>query len=200
MTIKRRNFVKLIGLGMATAVSGLSYSATAANPGSYPNALNVHMPVQDGKYIFHVDGKKQIVEIFNGEGTMKVPDHSFTIDYLAEDGKSPLSVYVEHNSSESFLMPGFKAEEVESEVEWSATLLGNPIQNGKIFAQISGPTNVAPVVAIFDINGRPLIKEQVKKTQVVEEFVFDVQRFAKGILIMQIKCEGYTQSLKVLHA
>jgi RNase P/RNase MRP subunit p29 len=202
MVIKRRNFIQAVTLGVATVMTGVGSPSSPngpALPGTKP--LTVNMPAPDGKYAFFVDGRKQLIRIANEKGHLMIPEHSCVIEYTAEDGTSQLSVYIDQNTSESFLLPGHSSWEVEPEGEfgWGAEILGNPIKEGKIVTRITGPGTSSPTVEIVDIQGRTLVKEQVKKSKSSEEYMFDVQRFAKGIMLVKISCDGFNKTLKVLH-
>jgi len=202
MVIKRRNFIQAVTLGVATVMTSVSSPLTLdgpAVPGTKP--LIVNMPAPDGKYAFFVDGRKQLIRITNEKGHLAVPEHSCVIEYTAEDGTSQLSVYIDQNTSESFLLPGAATWDVEpeGEFEWGAVILGNPIKEGKIIARITGPGSSSPTVEIVDVQGRTLVKEQVKKTKSSEEYMFDVQRFAKGIMLVKVSCDGFNKTMKVLH-
>ena len=204
MTLERRKFIQMTALGLATVMSGISLPVLAKQkaiqplgPGTRP--LDITMPSPDGKYIFSVDGKKQIVSISGEKGSIQIPDHSCIIEYTGEDGATELSVYIDHETTGSYLYPGLPSKEAEAELEWDAVLLGNPIRGGKIVASITGPTNTIPEVEIFDIRGNTLIKEKVNKSNTTEQFTFDVQQYAKGMLLVKVSCEEFTKTLKVMH-
>lgn len=197
MIIKRRNFIQITTLSLTTAVSGYSLPLFLKPTEIANKPLTVNMESSDGNYEFFVDGRQQVITIKNQVGNLTVPEHSCTLEYTAADGLSKISVYIDQGTIESFLLPGFPTEAVE--VPWAVTLLGNPIRNGKIVTNIVGPSNTNPLVEITDVQGRTLVKKKVNKTNHAEEFEFDVQRYAKGILIMKVSCEDFSQVLKVVH-
>jgi RNase P/RNase MRP subunit p29 len=199
MIIKRRNFIQITTLSLATAMTGFTPSPFSKKAVDTINtkALTINMPADDGNYVFLVDGQKQIIRIANHTGSMNVPEHACILEYTAADGKNKISVYIDQGTSQSFLLPGMPTD--ETEVVWNTVLLGNPVRGGKILATITGPNNTHPVVEITDVQGRTLIKERLTKTKTVEEFEFDVQRYAKGILLMKISYENFSQTLKVVH-
>ena len=106
MTIQRRNFVKLLGISVAAAVSNMAYAKTEGHS-DFQAILNIQMPAPDGKYVFHVDGQKQTVGFSSGKGSLKIPEYACAIDYLAEDGVSPVYVYIDAGTTESSLLPGW---------------------------------------------------------------------------------------------
>jgi hypothetical protein len=204
MTLERRKFIQMTALGLATVMSGISLPTLAKQkklqplgPGTRP--LSITMPTPDGKYQFLVDGKKQVISISGEKGNLEIPDHSCIIEYTGDDGTTELSVYIDHDTTGSFLYPGMPSKETEAELEWDAVLLGNPIRGGKVVASITGPANTNPEVEIFDMRGKTLIKEKVSKSRTTDQFTFDVQPFAKGMLLVKVSCEEFTKTLKVMH-
>jgi len=194
MNTARKNLLFIVIL-IVTSVSS-SFSAplfTKTKP------LTIQMPVADGKYIFVVDGKKQVVEISSESGKIQVPVEPCVIHYTAEDGVTNLTVFIEQHTSKSFLLPAVQANESEIEAKWEAVILGNPVRAGKVVTQITGPMNSNPVIEIYDLSGRSLVKKQVTKNQATESYTLDVPQLSTGILLVKVSCEDFSQTLKVLH-
>lgn len=127
MSIHRRDFVKFFGVSVAAAISNIAYSQSE-DSSAFQSALDVQMPSPDGKYIFHVDGKIQTVHLAGGKGSLRIPGHSCTIDYLAEDGVSPVHVYIDGGTSESSFYPGFPSDGFRKDSYGNSILSG---RNGK---------------------------------------------------------------------
>ncbi|KAA6437020.1 T9SS type A sorting domain-containing protein [Dyadobacter flavalbus] len=194
MNTARKNLLFIVLL-IVTAVSS-SFSAplfTKTKP------LTIQMPVADGKYAFVVDGKKQVVEISNETGKLQIPAEPCVIRYTAEDGVTNLTVFIEQETSRSFLLPAVQANESEVEAEWEAVILGNPVRAGKVMTQITGPMNSNPTIEIYDLQGRSLVKKQVAKNQATESYTLDVPQLSTGILLVKVSCDNFSQTLKVLH-
>jgi len=91
----------MTALGLVTFGSGISLPVLANQKAIQPlgygiRPLGITMPSPDGKYIFSVDGKKQIVSISVEKGSIEIPDHSSIIKYTGKDGATELSVYIDH--------------------------------------------------------------------------------------------------------
>lgn len=194
MNTARKNLLFIV---LLTIIS-VSSSFSAAFIGK-TKPLTIQMPVADGKYIFVVDGKKQVVEISSETANIQVPVEPCVIHYTAEDGVTDLTVFIEQHTSKSFLLPAVKANDSEIESKWEAVILGNPVRAGKVMTQITGPLNSNPVIEIYDLSGRSLVKKQVTKNQATEAYTLDVPQLSTGILLVKVSCEDFSQTLKVLH-
>ncbi|KAA6441186.1 hypothetical protein FEM33_03430 [Dyadobacter flavalbus] len=107
MDIKRRNFIQFASLGLTTVLAGFKLRDSGdAEMDSYTKPLSLQMHSGKGKYIFYVDGKKQIVDIVDGEGQLFTPVHSCEITYLAADGKTNLTVHTDEDTQQLRLVPG----------------------------------------------------------------------------------------------
>jgi len=194
MNTARKNLLFLVLLTIISVSSSFSAAFIAKT-----KPLTIQMPVADGKYIFVVDGKKQVVEISSETGNIQVPVEPCMIHYTAEDGVTDLTVFIEQHTTKSFLLPAVKANESEIEAKWEAVILGNPVRAGKVMTQITGPLNSNPVIEIYDLSGRSLVKKQVAKNQATESYTLDVPQLSTGILLVKVSCEDFSQTLKVLH-
>jgi hypothetical protein len=194
MNTARKNLLFIVLLTIISVSSSFSAALTGKT-----KPLTIQMPVADGKYIFVVDGKKQVVEISSETGSIQVPVEPCMIHYTAEDGVTDLTVFIEQHTSRSFLLPAVKANESEIEAKWEAVILGNPVRAGKVMTQITGPLNSNPVIEIYDLSGRSLVKKQVTKNQATEAYTLDVPQLSTGILLVKVSCEDFSQTLKVLH-
>ena len=194
MNTARKNLLFLVLLTIISVSSSFSAALIAKT-----KPLTIQMPVADGKYIFVVDGKKQVVEISSETGNIQVPVEPCMIHYTAEDGVTDLTVFIEQHTTKSFLLPAVKANESEIEAKWEAVILGNPVRAGKVMTQITGPLNSNPVIEIYDLSGRSLVKKQVTKNQATESYTLDVPQLSTGILLVKVSCEDFSQTLKVLH-
>jgi hypothetical protein len=199
MILKRRNFIQVVSLGLATVASGFKVALPEKPTPPDTKTLDIVMPSRDGKYVFYIDGQKQLLQINSEKGILRIPTHSCIIKYLAADGVTKLSVYIDQDTAKSHLLPGLPLTEVENDSEWNAVILGNPIREGKLSTQISGPINTSAVIEVLDIQGRSLLKEKVNKTKSVETFTLDVQSFAKGMLLVKVSSDDFTRTMKVLH-
>ena len=194
MNTARKNLLFLVLL----IVTSLS-SAFSAPLFTKTKPLTIQMPVADGKYAFVVDGRKQVIEISSETGMLQVPVEPCVIRYMAEDGITNLTVFIEQATSKSFLLPAVQANESEIEAEWEAVVLGNPVRAGKVMTQITGPMNSNPTIEIYDLQGRSLVKKQVTKSQATESYTLDVPQLSTGILLVKVSCDNFSQTLKVLH-
>lgn len=194
MNTARKNLLFLVLL-IATSLS----SAFSAPLFTQTKPLSIQMPVADGKYAFVVDGRKQVIEISSETGKLQVPVEPCVIRYMAEDGVTNLTVFIEQATSKSFLLPAVQANESEIEAEWEAVVLGNPVRAGKVMTQITGPMNSNPTIEIYDLQGRSLVKKQVTKSQATESYTLDVPQLSTGILLVKVSCDNFSQTLKVLH-
>ena len=107
MDIKRRNFIQFASLSLTTVLAGFRLpEAVAKDMDTYTKALHIQMPSGQGKYIFLVDGKKQVVDITDGEGQLLTPAYSCEIKYLASDGETNLIVNIDQDTTQLHLLPG----------------------------------------------------------------------------------------------
>lgn len=106
MSIQRRDFVKYCGLGVAAAFADATVLFPARAAG-FSETMIVRMAVPDGMYAFHIDGEIQMIAIRNSLGTLYVPGYAYSIDYVAQDGVSPIHVNIDARTQESVLFPGF---------------------------------------------------------------------------------------------
>jgi hypothetical protein len=107
MDIKRRNFIQFASLGLTTVLSGFRIPDSAdADLDAYTNPLSIQMDSPQGKYIFYVDGKKQTVNIVDGQGQLFTPAYSCEIKYLASDGETNMIVNIDQETKQLRLLPG----------------------------------------------------------------------------------------------
>ncbi|QRQ99460.1 T9SS type A sorting domain-containing protein [Dyadobacter sandarakinus] len=194
MKLRRRNFIQITALLWATVISGLSLRA---NPKKRDSQLAVSMMSDDGDYAVRVDGHLQILRIIDNVGEVSIPQYSCTLEYTPAIGTSDVTVYIDQGTTMSYLAPAKLL--AESGSKWEVTLMGNPVANGKIITNITGPSNKMPVLEVTDISGRSLVKKQVSKTKFSQDFELDIQRYAKGTLLFTVSCDDFSETMKVFH-
>lgn len=114
MDIKRRNFIQFASLSLTTVLSGFRLpDSVAQDLDSYTKPLQIQMPSGQGKYVFYVDGKKQVIEIKEGEGRLLTPAYSCEIKYLASDGETNLIVNIDQETTQLILLPGMAGTDPE---------------------------------------------------------------------------------------